>query len=102
VFLLAAGCEQELARLLTSRSDVVVDRLAGLFRQFKPDGPPSLSLTDGCPVGTIAIRSNVLDLESDDIAASQLAVDGQIEQRQIAGSLLDLEFGPDRPDVFLP
>jgi hypothetical protein len=50
----------------------------------------------------IAIRSNILDLKSDNIAASQLAVDGQIEHRQIADPLLDLELGPDRPDVLLP
>jgi hypothetical protein len=40
--------------------------------------------------------------ESGDIAASQFSVDGQIDFRQIAGSLLDLELGADRPDMFLP
>jgi hypothetical protein len=35
----ASGCEQELARFLACRPNVVVDRLAGLFRQFKADGP---------------------------------------------------------------
>jgi hypothetical protein len=69
VFLYTACCEQKLTRLLSGRPDVVVYRLAGLFRQFKPNGSPSLSLAHGCPVGTIAIRSNVLDLEGDDIAA---------------------------------
>src|SRR5664280_1159789 len=102
VFLLAAGCEQEHARLLTGRLGVVIHRLAGLFRQFKPDGSSSFSLAHGCPVGTIAIESNVLDLECDDIAASQFAVDSQIKHRQITGSLLDLELGPDSPDMFLP
>jgi hypothetical protein len=61
-----------------------------------------VGLAGGRPIDGIAIRSNVLDLERDDIATSQLAVDGQIEQGQITGSLVDLEFGPDRPDVFLP
>jgi hypothetical protein len=59
-------------------------------------------LAYGCPVGTITIWSNVIDLESNNIAAAQFAIDGQIEQRQIAGSLLDLELGPDCPNVFLP
>jgi hypothetical protein len=102
VFLPSAGCEQELAGFLAGRPDVVVHRLAGLFRQFKPDGPPSLFLAHGSPINGIAIRSDVLDFESDDIAASQFAVDGQIEHRQIACSLLDLELGPDRPDMLLP
>jgi hypothetical protein len=102
VSLLTAGCEQELAGFLAGRLDVVIHRLAGLFRQFKPDRSPGLSLAHGCPISTIAIWSNVLDLERNDIAASQFAIDGQIEQRQIAGSLLDLELGPDCPNVFLP
>ena len=102
MFLYTAGCEQKLTRRLSGRPDVVIYRLAGLFRQFKPNGSPGLSLAHGCPVGTIAIRSNVLDLEGDDITASQFAVDGRIEQRQIAGSLLDLELGPDPPNMLLP
>jgi hypothetical protein len=69
-FLLAAGCEQKLARLLTGCLDVGIHRLAGLFRQFKADGSPGLSLAHGCPIGTIAIGSNILDLERDDISAS--------------------------------
>src|SRR5271165_6604827 len=46
-FLPSAGCEQELAGLLTGRPDVVVHRLAGLFRQFEPDRPPGLFLAYG-------------------------------------------------------
>ena len=80
-FLPSAGCEQELAGLLTRRPDVVVHRLAGLFRQFEPDRPPGLFLAYGRAIAGITIRRNVLDPESDDIAASQLAVDGQIEHR---------------------
>jgi hypothetical protein len=47
-------------------------------------------------------HQHVLDLKSDNVATSQFAVDGQIEQRQITDSLLDLKLGPDRPNVFLP
>jgi hypothetical protein len=50
----------------------------------------------------VAIRSNILDLQGNDVATAQFAVDGQIEHGQIPRSLVDLEFGPDRPDVFLP
>jgi hypothetical protein len=45
------------------------------------------------------MRSNVLDLERDDIATTQLAVDCQIEHRQIARTSLYLQLGPDRPYV---
>ena len=54
------------------------------------DGTPGLFLAHGRPIDSIAIRSNVLDLDSDDIAATQFVVDVQIEHRQIAGSLVDL------------
>jgi len=64
-----------------------------LLRQFKPDGPPGLFLPNGSPIDGIAIRSNVLDLEGDDITTSQFAVDGQIEQGQIVEKLVS------RPDL---
>jgi hypothetical protein len=80
---------------------VGVHGLTCLLRQFKPDGSPGLFLPNGRPIGGIAIRSNVLDLEGDDITTSQFAVDGQIEQGQITRSLVNLELGPYRPDVFL-
>ena len=77
--------------LLTGRPDVVVHRLAGLFRQFEPDRPPGLFLAYGRAIAGITIRRNVLDPESDDIAAPQLAVDGQIRlsvgRSEVASSL---------------
>ena len=75
--------------------------MAGLFRQLKSNGALGLSLAYASPVGAITVRGDVLDLEGNDIAASQFAVDGQIEQRQIADSLLDLELGPDPPNMLL-
>jgi hypothetical protein len=100
-FLSTSDGEQKLARVLADRPDVVVNGLARLFGQLKPDRSACLFLADGRPIDGIAIRRNIFDLESDDIAASQLAVDRQIEHRQIARSMLDLELGADRPDVFL-
>jgi hypothetical protein len=70
------ACEQELAGFLVIRPDVVVHRLAGLFGQFKPDRSLGLFLAHRRPIDGIAICGNILDSESDDIAASQLAVDG--------------------------
>ena len=95
------GLEKKFAEFLPAHLDVAVHRLAGLFRQFKSDGPPGLFLAHGRAIDRIAIRSYVFDPDSDDITASQLAVDRQIEHRQIAGSLLDLELGLNRPDMFL-
>lgn len=99
---MTAACEQELAGLLAGGFDVVVDRLPGLFGQLEPDGMSSFSLTDGGAINGDPIRSHILDLEADDIAASELAVDGKIEHGKIACSALDLQLGPDRPDVLRP
>src|SRR3979409_2049598 len=42
----------------------------------------------------------ILDPDGDDITAAKLAVDRQIEHREVANSAFDLELRPDRPDVF--
>jgi hypothetical protein len=65
-----------------------VDSLASLFRQLEPGGLPALVLSDLRPI--------------DRVSARQLAIDGQIEHRQIARPSFDLQLGPDRPDVLWP
>ena len=89
----AAG-EHEFAGLLGGRSHVIVDRLAGLFCQLEPDGLPGLFLSDRGPIDCIPTRSDILDLEGDDIAATQLAIDSQIKHCQVARSALYLQLGP--------
>ena len=76
--------------------------MSGLLGQFEPDGLPGLLLPHRRPIDCIPVRCNILDLEGNDIAATQLAVDGQIEHRQVAGSPLDLQLGSDRPNVLWP
>jgi len=58
------------------RFQVLVNRLSGLLSQFKLHGLPSFLLTHRCALYRIAIGSHIIDLESDDIATAQLAVDG--------------------------
>src|SRR5262249_10419344 len=56
-------------------------------------------------VGTIdgvAVGCHVVDPQCDQIAATQLAVDGKIEQRQVARAPLQLQLGADRPHVAGP
>jgi hypothetical protein len=43
--------------------------------------------------------AHVPDLESDEIASAQLAVDAQVEQREFAYATLHLEADAERPDV---
>jgi hypothetical protein len=68
--------EEELARLLTGGSDVTVDRLSGLLRHLKPDGLAGLPLAHGRTVDRVTMRSNVLHPQADDVASSELAIDG--------------------------
>jgi hypothetical protein len=60
--LLVGGYESQLCR-----------RLQGC--QLKPDGLPRLFLSDGGPIDCIPTRSDILDLEDDNIAATHLAID---------------------------
>src|SRR5580704_16457352 len=90
----AAG-EHEFTRLLGGRSHVIVDRLTGRFGQLEPDGLPCLFLSDRGPIDCISTWSDIVDLEGDNIAATQLAIDSQIKHRQVARPSLDLQLGPD-------
>jgi len=93
------ACEQVLAWLLGDSLQVVVNGLTGLICQLELDWSPCLLLPYRCAIDRIAIRCNIFDLQSHHIAAAQLAVDGQVEQGEVAGSPLDQQSGSDRPDM---
>jgi hypothetical protein len=76
--------EHEFTGLLSGHSHVIVDHLTGLFCQLEPDGLPRLFLSDRGPIDCISTRCDIVDLEGDDIAATQFAIDGQIEHCQVA------------------
>jgi hypothetical protein len=75
-------------------------RLPGLFGDFKPDRPARLPLPDCRAINAYAIGSNLLRQQADDITATQLAVDRQVEKREIAGSVGQLQSGANCPDMF--
>jgi hypothetical protein len=56
----------------------------------------SFALPAFCPAVRARTRSEVLDLEGHDIAATKLAIDGQIEHGQIAGSSIHEQSDVDR------
>jgi hypothetical protein len=68
--------------------------LARLFRQFEPDRAVSFLLPDSRAVESVAIRGDIVDADSHDIATTQLAVDCEIEQSQVAGAALQLQPSP--------
>jgi hypothetical protein len=86
--------EQKLAGLLPGRFEVVINRLAGLLRHFKSNRKPGLCLAHRRTGERVAVRRNVFDPQGDNIAASQLAIDGEVEHRQVPCSPFDLQSGP--------
>jgi hypothetical protein len=71
--------KQELARHWSRRRQQFIDRLAGLFGQLKLDWSPGLPLAGRCSVDGVAVRGNIFDLNADDVATAQLAVDCEVE-----------------------
>src|SRR5229473_1469064 len=92
--------EQEFAGSFVGGFQVIIDGLAGLLAQFKSDRPPSFLLSNRCAIRRVAAGGDILDPDSDDITAAKLAVDRQIEQREVASAAFDMELRSDRPDVF--
>jgi hypothetical protein len=64
----AAG-EHKFAGLLGGVPQVIINSLAGLFRQLESGGLSGLLLPDRGPIDRIYARRDVLDLEGDEIAA---------------------------------
>jgi hypothetical protein len=91
--------EQKFRARVAGRPEVFIKGLTGVLGQLEADRTAGLFLAHRCPCERLAVRGNVFDLHRDDIAASQLAIDGQIEHCQIAGSPFDLKLGPNGPDV---
>src|SRR6266851_6872280 len=68
--------KRDSAGLLPGSFDVTVHRLTVLLCHLKPDGLAGLLLAHARPVDCVTMRSNVLDLQADDVASAELAIDG--------------------------
>jgi hypothetical protein len=75
----AAAREQKFARLFARDPQVVIDGLTGLVPQLELDRPSCLPLPDRYAVDRVTVGCNVIDLEGYDIAATQLAIDREVE-----------------------
>jgi hypothetical protein len=71
-----------------------------LFGDFELHGPSSLLLDHGGTVSHLASYADVVDAKLHEVTAPQLAVDREIEQREIACSSLQLQPNADGPDLF--
>jgi len=83
--------KKELSVLPVRHTQVVINRLPGLFGDLEPYRSAGLLLADRRTLNGVSVWGNVLDFESDDIATTQLAIDGEIEQRQVALAVCHLK-----------
>jgi hypothetical protein len=88
--------EQELAGSFVAGLQVLIDGLAGLLAQFKSDRPTSFLLSNRCAIRRVAAGGDILGQDGDDVTAAKLAVDRQIEHREVANSAFDLELRPEK------
>jgi hypothetical protein len=88
-----------LESIFPSLMSPALDGLAGLFAQFKSDGPPGVFLSDRCSIRRAPSGFDILDADGDDVTATKFAVDRQIEHGKVASVAFDLKLRPDRPDV---
>ena len=79
--------------------DLFADRHSRLVSNFKLNWPFGLPLHDDRSSRHLAAKRDIPDPDSDQVAGSQLAVDGEIEQREITNPSSDLQADPDGPDL---
>src|ERR1700737_2198677 len=78
----------------------IMDRGPGLLHDFELDRSPCLFLDHGATVSHPAAGAYVVDLQADEIATSELAVDREVEQGKISFPALQLKPNPNGPDIF--
>jgi hypothetical protein len=94
--------EQALAGLSIADPKVIVNSLPRYFGQLEANRPTGLPLSDVGSVNCVSVGRYVIDAESDKIAAAQLAIDGEVEKRQVTYPPLHLQPGTDGPDMADP
>src|SRR6202045_5402660 len=78
----------------------ILDRGPSLLRDFELDRSPCLFLDHGATAPHPAAGAYVVDLQTDEIAASELAVDREVEQSEISFPALQLKPNANGPDIF--
>ncbi len=73
--------------------------LPGLLCDLELNGPPRLPLHDRSSAPHPAIEGYIVNPKRDEVAGSQLAVERQIQQSQVANSVRNLEPDPNGPDL---
>jgi hypothetical protein len=77
----------------------LADRGAGLLGDLELHRPAGLFLDHRRAIANSPAGGHVIDPQPNEVAAPELAVDGQIEHRKIALAPLHLEANTDGPDI---
>lgn len=92
--------KEKLLRLQLCLLDPCRNRRSRRLGQLELYWPLRLPLDDRRTGQDLAAMGHVTNAEGDEIASAQLAVDGQVEQRQIPHLVCVLKMDADGPDVF--
>ena len=79
-----AAREDEWPSIVPEPGQPLLERRSGLLRDLELNRTSGLVLDDRRPVSYGTAGRDVVDPEGDEVAAAMLAVDSQIEQREIA------------------
>jgi hypothetical protein len=94
-----AAWKQISALTVTEPGEPIADSGAGLLCDLELHRPTGLLLDHGRSVPHPPAGTHVVNFQPDEIAASQLAVDRQIEHGKIAPAFLHLEAHSNGPDI---
>jgi hypothetical protein len=70
--------------------------------EFEPHRPASFFLAYDSAVKSIPTRGHIFDADRDNVTAAELAVDREVEERQIAFAVFHLKPGPNGPNLAGP
>jgi hypothetical protein len=91
--------EQPIVSLETFALNPSGNRSPRLFGDFELDGPSGLLLKDHHPPFDAARGKQIRDTQPDEIATAELAVQGKVEEGQVAGLMGNLQANSDSPNV---
>jgi len=95
----SATWKDPILKFSLSNAEIVVECGTRMIGDLECHRPPGFLLTDRRTGERVAIGCDINHPDGDDIAATQLAIDGEVEQRKIAQLALQLELRADRPDM---
>src|SRR5487761_2049054 len=74
------------------------DGVPCLLSDLELHRPPGLLLHDDCTGSDVTALDDIVHAETDQITATQLAINGEVEQREFARSMIQPQPNPDGPD----